>query len=63
MILPNGEYEDSYMSIMNGENVSVYYFFYYPYNLGKAGLGNHVGDIEHIYVKYREGEAVELGLS
>jgi hypothetical protein len=43
--------------------VTVYYLFYYPYNLGKLGLGDHVGDIEHCYIKYTKQQPTALGVS
>lgn len=63
LILPRDDLPHSYASLINGQNVTAYYFFYYPYNVLHGLFDHHVSDIEHAYVKYTERRPDRLGVS
>ncbi|KAG8965212.1 Vacuolar protein sorting-associated protein 62 [Tulasnella sp. 419] len=55
-------------SAIVGEGVvDIFYFFFYPYNLGNevacSSFGNHVGDWEHAMVRFKDGEPIAVHLS
>ncbi|KAG8904023.1 Vacuolar protein sorting-associated protein 62 [Tulasnella sp. 403] len=47
--------------------VDVFYFYFYPYNLGNTVVftefGNHVGDWEHSMVRFQNGTPIAMHLS
>ncbi|KAG8945493.1 Vacuolar protein sorting-associated protein 62 [Tulasnella sp. 424] len=47
--------------------VDIFYFFFYPYNLGPAvvgtNFGNHVGDWEHSMIRFQDGKPTAIHLS
>ncbi|KIO29042.1 hypothetical protein M407DRAFT_228697 [Tulasnella calospora MUT 4182] len=47
--------------------VDVFYFFFYPYNLGTfvvyTNFGNHVGDWEHSMIRFKDGKPIAIHLS
>jgi hypothetical protein len=54
-------------SILGEQTVDVFYFFFWAYNLGNEvigmNFGNHVGDWEHIMIRFVHGKPTAVHLS